>query len=274
MHYAVSFRSLATMCLLWLMGAAFCGCSSPPEQASERDSFESLLGDLDTSEAFFSLSFDAPPPDGTFFIGVASARADFCSLVEGGFKTNVAGQESSFWFLTINLADLSHSQYTIVAPPAEDDDSSLDSEQASLMVTRIENGEKKTRFFATGGTITVEDAPETISQWQDGGDASLAVDAEFLPDPVREVRCDGAVRVERDDAGHAEPSEDDWEKTCECESFSGDSFTCESSSLAEGCCQPRTDERIHFRTTLRMRQCANMCIVSSLPLLRYCSELE
>ncbi|MFP4600161.1 MAG: hypothetical protein ACLFVJ_18030 [Persicimonas sp.] len=246
-----------------------CGEPDPVRDAERVGSFEPVLDSIRTTDGFFSFSFVAPPPEGITVEAVAMGHSNLCEVIPSGFDTDVG----SFWYLNVTLGDVNHDRYNVVAPDLEGAAKNLTQGEASVAAARFEDGRKTERFFATGGTVTVEQLPQTLSEWHAGEHMRLVIDADFPVDPVRQERCDGAVRVHWDEDGTAQPDEQAWE-TCQCRTFTGEEFQCEVTSTGGGsCCTPRTQETVALQTSVTMHQCAKMCDATSPNLYSYCGDL-
>lgn len=154
------------------------------------------------------------------------------------------GFPSEAWFISFETSGSAAKDYQIVTNFDPEDDG-----VAAFSLTFISEESGDSRMSALGGTMSVLEGPQDISEWQSGTDLRIEVRAEFAEEPIRTVVCEGG--------GEVDAPETDSE-TCTCEDSQGNRSTCERTTPQEDCCAS-TAPTFVFETTLVAEQCPYFC---------------
>lgn len=201
------------------------------------------LDDLQDADAIFSLAFmDSQTPllTGSFLPGAGDQPCEtFVDWVQDG-------PPEDLWIINFDTSGTEPGQYEI-----KEDFDEYEPNTAGLIVMEVAEDPSNTSVHATGGTITVTEAPADHDDWDAGVALQAHIEAEFPDEPMRLVGCEGDMPV---DGGYQE--------VCTCEDAEGNQSTCRRKEGDDPCCESSGEVTV-FEVDVSAEQCGYLCYYST-----------
>ncbi|MFW5966627.1 MAG: hypothetical protein ACOCV2_03865 [Persicimonas sp.] len=163
------------------------------------------------------------------------------------------------WVMNFDTSATAAGEYDITS---EFEGGEPEDDTAQVRLLQVVDGESGTDVEATGGTVSVTEAPSDLDDWESGTGMEGHIRAEFPKEPMRTVDCEGG-----------ESSDGGFRETCTCRDGDGDTSTCTRTSPDEPCCESST-EVVEFDSDIGAVQCGYLCYYpQSLPEDPGCQEM-
>lgn len=250
---SASFRSMTTARSLVAAGTllSLYACSS------DKPSWRTTLATMNEGGALYSLSFNAPPPDGvlTRAIVLNGKTADQAC---GAFRD--LSLPADYWYLAVEATGATPGSYPVVLH----NESSSRVATATVSLVHVVSGEKAEVHRARAGALDLVTLSSDVSAWPGAQDLSGHLEATFSSSGWARGMCRWGQAV------GAAPMQ-----SCDCTGPGGEVRTCEVVDGVDDCCDHIEDGTdVPFAMDLGAKPCPWLCIFSSPDLAGYCIDLR
>lgn len=231
---------------LQLTGAAFVlvGCGS---QSTPTDDLPRVLNEVAHGSSVFSYAFVAEPPEGQRLRVAMYGSGDPspCMLAGDG-----SPPEDDFSYLRLELGGTDRGSYSVVQ-------SVRDATDASIQLSRIENGVKVERSRAIRGSVVLQEdasgAPSSIRG---------RLRARFPATALEDFRCDASGAIDGPTT-----------RSCWCRFADGNEQTCVPEG-DENCCSTLGEDTVELEASFNATYCAELCSVVDFGLSHHCDPMQ
>lgn len=210
------------------------------------------------ASSIYSMSFVSAPPDGAFIRSwsYVSISGDACSLYRNEIQLQGRSTRDD-WRLQLQTSDNTAGVFPI------DVSNRVGSEpSAQVLVVHMVNAVEIERHTALSGALEVTSSPTTAEEQNAGMTFVVQGDIEFSTNEAsNRAGCE------------AYAGDNGTRVTCHCRGADGDEFTCEAQNGTDNCCIDAAAPRTTFHIALRGTPCGQLCAVTDLTLVKYCTEL-